>query len=88
MDQRVSTPVTLATLPVGATATIAQILGGHALRRKLRALGIRIGTEVRVEHRRGSGLVVSAGNTRVALGGGIVERLVVTTHELPPHDAR
>jgi hypothetical protein len=32
--------------------------------------------------------VVSAGNTRVALGGGIVERLVVTTHELPPHDAR
>ncbi|MFP4601911.1 MAG: ferrous iron transport protein A [Halochromatium sp.] len=78
MEQRVSPPLTLARLPVGSCAVVTQIAGGHALQRKLRGLGIRLGTELRVEHRRGSGLVVSVGNTRIALGGGIVEKLIVT----------
>ena len=75
MDQPVSTPLTLATLPIGSSAVINQIAGGHELHRKLRGLGIHVGTKVRIEHRRGSGLVVSVGNSRVALGGGIVEKL-------------
>lgn len=78
MDQVVTTQVTLAQLPAGTSAVITQIAGGHELHRKLRGLGIRLGTEVRVEHRRGSGLVVSVGNTRVALGGGIVEKLLIS----------
>ncbi|WP_462321119.1 FeoA family protein [Halochromatium sp.] len=77
MDQAVSTPLTLAKLPVGCSAVIIQIVGGHELHRKLRGLGIHVGTKLRIEHRRGSGLVVSVGNGRVALGGGIVEKLQI-----------
>ena len=51
--------------------------GGRELVRKLLALGLRIGSEIRVEHHRGRGLVVSAGAARVALVGGIVEKLMV-----------
>ncbi|MBK5941040.1 FeoA family protein [Halochromatium roseum] len=78
MDQPVTTPLNLAQLPVGSSAVITQILGGQELHRKLRGFGIRLGTPVSVAHRRGSGLVVSVGNTRVALGGGIVEKLLIT----------
>jgi len=77
MDQPVSPPLTLAQLPVGSSAVITKIAGGHELHRRLRGLGIRTGTQVRIEHRRGSGLVVAVGNTRVALGGGIVEKLLI-----------
>jgi ferrous iron transport protein A len=67
----------LSALPVGARARIAEIHGGRELVRKLLALGLRIGSEIRVEHHRGRGLVVSAGAARVALGGGVVEKLMV-----------
>ena len=77
MDQPVSPPLTLAQLPVGSSAVITKIAGGHELHRRLRGLGIRTGTQLRIEHRRGSGLVVAVGNTRVALGGGIVEKLLI-----------
>ncbi|MEA1048729.1 FeoA family protein [Lamprobacter modestohalophilus] len=90
MDQPVSTPLTLTQLPVGSSAVITQILGGQELHRKLRGFGIRLGTPVRIAHRRGSGLVVSVGNTRVALGGGIVEKLLITpihTDESPESGA-
>ncbi|ESQ15925.1 MAG: ferrous iron transport protein A [Thiohalocapsa sp. PB-PSB1] len=70
-------PVPLSVLPVGARARIVQIHGGRGLVRKLLALGLRIGSEVRLEHHRGRGLVVSSGAARVALGGGIVEKLFV-----------
>jgi ferrous iron transport protein A len=61
---------------VGSRARIVEIRGGRELVRKLLALGLRIGSEIRVDHHRGRGLVVSAGTTRVALGGGVVEKLV------------
>lgn len=86
MDQPVSPPLNLTQLPVGSSAVITKIAGGHELHRKLRGLGIHLGTEVRIEHRRGSGLVVSISNTRVALGGGIVEKLLIvpTDHDQDP----
>lgn len=77
MDQSVACPLTLAQLKIGASALITEIRGGRELHRKLSGLGIRVGTRVRVEHRRGTGLVVSAGSTRIALGGGIVDKLCV-----------
>lgn len=70
-------PVSLADLPLGATARIVKIRGGRRLSRRLFALGLRVGSEILVLHHRGSGLVVSHGETRVALGGGIVEKLSV-----------
>jgi len=65
-------------LPVGASARIAEIRGGRQLARRLLGLGVRVGSEVAVLHHRGRGVVLSTGGgTRVALGGGIVEKLSV-----------
>jgi ferrous iron transport protein A len=77
MARAPSSPVPLAELPIGAPARIAEIRGGRQLARRLLALGLRVGSEVLVLHHRGSGLVISHGDTRVALGGGIVEKLWV-----------
>jgi ferrous iron transport protein A len=77
MQQSVFKPAPLGLLPVGTQARIVEIHGGRELTRKLLALGLRIGSNIRVEHHRGCGLVVSSGAARVALGGGIVEKLLV-----------
>ncbi|WP_295542889.1 FeoA family protein [uncultured Thiohalocapsa sp.] len=78
--------VDLGRLPPGVTARLEAIQGGRHLQRKLSALGLRVGSELRVEHRRGRGLVVAAGASRVALGSGIVDKLVVVP--LPPAPER
>jgi ferrous iron transport protein A len=77
MQQSLREPIHLDALPLGAAAQLAEIRGGRHLQRKLGALGLRVGSELRVEHRRGRGLVVAAGASRIALGGGIVDKLLV-----------
>lgn len=72
-----ATRLPLAELQVGTLARLAEIRGGRRLSHRLLALGLRIGSEIEVLHHRGSGLVVSHGETRVALGGGIVDKLWV-----------
>jgi ferrous iron transport protein A len=69
--------VSLAELPLGKSARIAEIHGGRRLTRRLLGLGLRVGSEVAVLHHRGRGVVLSTGDTRVALGGGVVEKLLV-----------
>lgn len=69
-------PVLLGSLPAGARARLSAIHGGRQLERKLSALGLRVGSEFRIEHRRGRGLVLAVGASRLALGGGIVDKLV------------
>lgn len=69
--------IPLAGLSLGTPARIVEIRGGRQLSRRLLALGLRVGSEVLVLHHRGGGLVVSLGDTRVALGGGIVDKLWV-----------
>ncbi len=87
MQQSAFTSHSLAMLPVGRRARIVEIHGGRELVRKLLALGLRIGSEIRVEHHRGRGLVVSAGAARVALGGGIVEKVMVVPLDAGGNDA-
>jgi len=77
MQQSVFKPTPLGLLPVGARARVVAIHGGRELTRKLLALGLRIGAEICIEHHRGRGLVLSSGSARVALGGGIVDKLLV-----------
>lgn len=72
-----SHPMSLLDLPIGALARIAEIRGGRLLARRLLGLGLRVGSEISVLHHRGRGVVLSTGDTRVALGGGIVEKLWV-----------
>lgn len=69
--------MSLIDLPIGASARIAEIRGGRKLTRRLLSLGLRVGSEIAILHHRGRGVVLSTGDTRVALGGGIVEKLMV-----------
>ncbi|MCG6860154.1 MAG: ferrous iron transport protein A [Chromatiaceae bacterium] len=70
-------PMSLTDLPIGIPARIAEIRGGRQLARRLQGLGLRVGSEIAILHHRGHGVVLSAGGTRVALGGGLVEKLSV-----------
>lgn len=76
----------LSELPTGSRARIAEIRGGRQLAHRLQGLGLRVGSEVEMLHRRGSGVVVSVGATRVALGGGVVEKLFVVPLDPSPMD--
>ncbi len=69
--------MSLIELPVGTPARIAEIRGGQQLARRLLGLGLRVGSEVAVLHHRRCGVVLSTGETRVALGVIIVEKLFV-----------
>ncbi|MEA3278606.1 MAG: FeoA domain-containing protein [Pseudomonadota bacterium] len=77
MEDPESRIICLGELPIGVRARIAQIRGGRQLTRRLLSLGLRLGTRITVMHHRGRGVVVSTGDTRVALGGGIAEKLWV-----------
>ena len=68
----------LGQLPVGAHARIAEIQGGRQLTRRLLGLGLRIGMELQVLQRRGRGVVVARGESRIALGGGVAEKIMMT----------
>ena len=70
-------PLRLADLPVGAPATIVEIRGGRQLTRRLLGLGLRVGSTLVVLHHRGAGVVLAQGETRVALGGGVVDKIWV-----------
>jgi ferrous iron transport protein A len=74
--------IPLSRIAVGERARIVQVAGGRMLTLRLLGLGLRVGSEIQVLHHRGGGLVVSHEETRVALGGGIVEKLLV--EPLPP----
>jgi ferrous iron transport protein A len=77
MSETPSTRTSLSQMPIGGRARIVRIAGGRQLALRLLGLGLRVGAEVTVLHHRGGGLVVLHGETRVALGGGIVEKLWV-----------
>jgi len=71
-------PRSLSELRVGQHGRIAEIRGGRELTRRLLSLGLRVGMEVDVLHRRGHGVVVASAGTRVALGAGVADKLYVT----------
>ena len=83
MSQASPSSASLDSLPVGAKATITDIQGGRILHRRLLSLGLRIGSEIEVLHHRGRGVVVITQGNRVALGGGIAEKLL--TRPSPPN---
>jgi ferrous iron transport protein A len=70
--------VPLADVEAGRTVRLAAIDGGHALRMRLAAMGLRAGVEVTVVHRRPRGpVIVAHGSTRIGLGRGMVHRILV-----------
>jgi ferrous iron transport protein A len=82
MDQHAAPPLTLDRLPTGGRARISLIAGGRNLHRRLLGLGLRVGSEVTILHHRGRGVVIAAAGNRIALGGGVAEKLLIVP--LPP----
>ncbi|GAB4360555.1 MAG: hypothetical protein Kow006_30570 [Gammaproteobacteria bacterium] len=66
----------LSKAPVGRRLRIVRLEGGKAFHRRLRALGLTPGTEVWVVQHRGRGVVVANEGNRVALGGGVAEKVL------------
>lgn len=71
--------VPLSNLREGMVAKIKHLTGGFGLQRKISALGIRIGKNVRVvsSHRFGGPMVIEIDNMRVAIGRGMANKIIV-----------
>ncbi len=63
-------------LPLGTWVRITAMRGGRDMARRLLGLGLRVGSEVEILHRRNGGVVVSTGENRIALGAGVAERVL------------
>lgn len=72
-----TTAIPLDRLPIGEHARIIEIHGGKGMARKMMGLGLKVGSEVDVIHRRGQGVVVGKNGNRIAIGGGISSRLLM-----------
>ena len=60
----------------GLRVKLVSIAGGRPMVRRLLALGLAVGSELEVLHRRGHGVVVMRDGNRVALGGGVAEHVL------------
>ena len=65
----------LSETPVGKKVRLVEIDGGRQMVRRFLSLGLSLGSEVEVLHHRGRGVVVAKQGNRVALGGGMAEKL-------------
>lgn len=68
---------TLLSLHNGDCGRIAAIDGDSLMIRRMLSLGLRVGTVVNMLNHRGRSVVIQNAGTRVALGPGIAERLLV-----------
>lgn len=64
-------------LSIGDTARVIEIQGGKNMTRRLMGLGLKVGSDVTVLHRRGGGVVVGEGGNRIAIGGGVANRVIM-----------
>lgn len=69
-------PLTMAN--EGSRVNVVALLGGRDLDKRASEMGLNVGAELVIRHREGSRLVVSRGETRLALGGGMAHRILVS----------
>ncbi len=68
----------LSQVPEGSTVTIAAVLGGRGLRSRLTTMGMLPKSRISVVHNGRSGpFVISIKNTRMVLGRGIADKIMV-----------
>lgn len=70
-------PFPLAMAQEGERLRIHLLRGGKGLEMRLTALGLNVGSELTVSQREGGGLVVLRGETRIALGAGMAQKIMV-----------
>ena len=74
----------------GEIVKIVSVMGGKNLAKRLMAMGIVADTQLQVlQRQKGTGLVLARGETRLALGAGMANKiLVVPVVENPSYDAQ
>ncbi|HBE92035.1 MAG TPA: ferrous iron transport protein A [Gammaproteobacteria bacterium] len=65
----------------GQRVRLKQISGDRSLVRRLLGLGLRNGVELDIVQFRSNGVVVARGETRIALGTGVADKLLVVPLE-------
>lgn len=68
-------PLAMAT--EGERVRIFLLRGGKGLDMRLTSLGLNVGSELLVSQRQGGNLVVIRGETRIALGAGMAQKIMV-----------
>ena len=68
----------LAMAQPGDRVRIALLRSGKNLARRLTELGLNVGSELSVSQHEGGNLVVIRGETRLALGAGMAQKIMVT----------
>lgn len=68
----------LAMASEGETLRVEMLHGGPGLARRVAEMGLNVGCEVVVRQRQASGLIVSRGETRFALGAGMAQKIMVS----------
>ncbi len=61
----------------GTQVRVVALLGGTGLDRRMTEMGLNVGAELVIRQRQGGGLVVTRGETRFALGGGMAHKIMV-----------
>jgi ferrous iron transport protein A len=62
----------------GARVRVVALRGGAKLDKRMTEMGMNVGSELTIRQRQGGGgLVVSRGQTRFALGGGMAHKVMV-----------
>ena len=77
-----SFPLTLA--GAGQAVKLIQITGGGCLRRRLTELGLTPGVELKVMRDDGGPLLLAVRDTRLALGRGMAQQIMVQGDKLTP----
>ena len=70
-------PFPLAMAGEGEHVRIFLLRGGRGLQMRLTDLGLNVGSELIVSQRQGGSLVVIRGETRLALGAGMAQKIMV-----------
>ncbi len=68
---------TLSHVREGEDVMVIQVEGGRGVHRRLRELGIGTGSRVKVIQNTGGPVIVMVGDSRMGLGRGVAEKIVV-----------
>lgn len=61
----------------GEQVTVENLRGSKNLELRLTSLGLNVGSEITISQKQGSNLVVIRGETRLALGAGMAQKIMV-----------
>ena len=70
----------LSRIPTGSKGTVKELTGGHAFHSRVVSMGLTVGSNIEViQHtgRRKGPTLIATGSTRLALGHGMAEKIMV-----------